>query len=58
MRFARPEIVLAHKAKWRQSKDHTDFDATWPTLGIAARAWLHDKVAALDPEHPWLTQMR
>lgn len=57
VRFARPEIVLAHKAKWRQHRDDVDFDAAWPLLGDRARTWLHGTVATMYPDHPWLSRM-
>ena len=52
VRFARPEVVLAHKAKWRQPKDDLDFDAAWPLLDAAARAWLLADVEE-DLSRPW-----
>jgi hypothetical protein len=57
VRFARPEIVLAHKAKWRQPKDDLDFEATWPQLDRPARSWLQTTVTAMYPAHPWLSHM-
>jgi hypothetical protein len=58
VRFARPEVVLAHKAKWRQPKDDLDFDEVWPLLDDRAKAWLHARVAAMYSDHPWLSRMR
>jgi hypothetical protein len=55
--LARPEIVLAHKARWRQAKDDVDFAATWPLLDRPARSWLQGTVMAMYPGHPWLAQM-
>ncbi len=57
VRFARPEIVLAHKARWCQPKDDLDFDTTWPLLDIRARAWLRTVVTTMYPDHPWLAHM-
>jgi hypothetical protein len=57
VRFARPEIVLAHKARWRQPKDDADFDASWPLLDEAARTWLRATVERLYPDHPWSATM-
>ena len=57
VRFARPEIVLAHKARWRQQKDDEDFDAAWPMLDRHARGWLRDNVTRMYPDHPWLDRM-
>jgi len=57
VRFSRPEVVLAHKAKWRQSKDDLDFDATWPLLNSTARTWLRTTTRTLYPDHTWLAHM-
>ena len=57
VRFARPEVVLAHKAKWRQPKDDLDFDAAWPLLDARARAWLRATVTRMYPGHGWLPRM-
>jgi len=57
VRFARPEVVLAHKAKWRQPKDDLDFDAAWPILDARARAWLRATVLRMYPDHGWLARM-
>ena len=57
VRFARPDVVLAHKAKWRQHKDDVDFDTTWPLLDNGAKAWLHATVTSMYPDHPWLSRM-
>jgi hypothetical protein len=57
VRFARAEIVLAHKAKWRQHKDDLDFDVAWPLLDDRAKSWLHARVTATYPDHPWLSRM-
>ena len=55
--FARPEIVLAHKAKWRHEKDDFDFGTTWPLLDGSAKSWLQTKVANMYPNHSWLPRM-
>jgi hypothetical protein len=57
VRFARAEIVLAHKAKWRQRNDDKDFAATWPLLDEAAQSWLRGTVERMYPSHPWLEAM-
>jgi Aminoglycoside-2''-adenylyltransferase len=57
VRFARPEIVLAHKAKWRQTKDDLDFRTTWPLLDTPARSWLQTTLTSMYPDHPWLSHM-
>ena len=57
VRVARPEIVLAHKARWRQPKDDLDFAATWPLRDAPSRAWLQTTLATMYPGHPWLAEM-
>jgi hypothetical protein len=57
VRFGRPEIVLAHNAKWRPRKDDLDFRATWPLLDNHARSWLQSTVTKMYPDHPWLRHM-
>jgi hypothetical protein len=57
VRVARPEIVLAHKAKWRQPKDDHDFASTWPLLDRPARSWLRTTVTTMYPDHPWRATM-
>jgi hypothetical protein len=57
VRFQRAEIVLAHKARWRQAKDDLDFAAAWPLLDQPARRWLADTVKRMYPGHPWSNAM-
>ncbi len=57
VRFARAEIVLTHKAKWRTPKDDLDFNAAWPLLAEHARSWLRTTVTTMYPDHPWLPDM-
>jgi hypothetical protein len=57
VRFARPEIVLAHKARWRQPKDDADFASSWPLLDEPARHWLRATIERMYPHHPWLHAM-
>ena len=52
VRFARPEVVLAHKAKWRQPKDDLDFDAAWPLLDPCESVASRD--GNEDVSRPWL----
>ncbi len=57
VRFARAEIVLAHKAKWRTPKDDLDFNAAWPLLAENARSWLRTTVTTMYHDHPWPRDM-
>jgi Aminoglycoside-2''-adenylyltransferase len=57
VRFARPEIVLAHKARWRQPKDELDLAAAWPLLSADAQAWLLATLRRMYPGHPWLDRL-
>jgi hypothetical protein len=53
IRFLRPEIALAFKAKLARPKDEHDLAVALPLLDAAARAWLADYLARCEPEHPW-----
>jgi hypothetical protein len=58
IRYLDPEIVLLYKSRnGPRSKDDRDFTLTWPLLEEPARAWLRDKVALLQSDHPWLDRM-
>jgi hypothetical protein len=57
VRFAKPEIVLAHKARWRNPKDDEDFVTTWPRLDELGRRWLREQVERMYPGHEWLGTM-
>ena len=57
VRFEQPEIVLAHKARWRNPKDDEDFIVTWPRLDEPAQRWLHEQVERMYPGHDWLRTM-
>jgi hypothetical protein len=58
-----PELLLFWKATAyhfnprfaeRLAMDEADFRALLPQLAAERRAWLHDAVAILHPDHPWL----
>lgn len=51
--YLRPEIVLLLKARHVRPKDEADFAACLPLLDAAARAWLREALAALEPDSPW-----
>jgi hypothetical protein len=53
IRYLRPEIALAFKAKLARAKDERDFAVTLPLLDEAARAWLADYLARCEPAHSW-----
>ncbi len=57
VRFARPEIVLAHKLRSLEAKNDDDFGTVWPTLDRPARKWLRETAERLYPKHPWLNRM-
>ena len=38
-------------------RDEQDFFALLPTLTEAARGWLHQSIAAVRPQHPWLLDL-
>lgn len=53
VRYLRPEIVLAFKAKLARLKDDQDLDAALPLLDEPAARWLRETVARLHPGHRW-----
>jgi hypothetical protein len=53
IRYLRPEIVLAFKAKLTRPKDERDFAVALPLLDEAARRWLADFLARMEPAHAW-----
>jgi hypothetical protein len=57
VRVLNPEIVLLFKARLDRTKDRRDLTRTLPLLTSEQRAWLHDGVRRLWPEHPWLPQL-
>ncbi len=57
VRYLRPEIALAFKAKRARPKDERDFAAAEPLLGGEARAWLSDYLARCEPEHSWRARL-
>lgn len=57
IRYARPEVVLHHKARLDRPKDRQDLAATWRLLDGTTRRWLLEAVTRLDPDHPWLGRL-
>jgi hypothetical protein len=57
IRYLRPEIVLAMKARWSRSKDDMDLAATLPLLDESRRRWLEETLTKLHPGHRWLAQI-
>lgn len=58
IRYMRPHLVLAHKAKGDRAKDRADLEATLPLLDGEELRWLADWLAARAPEHSWLPLVR
>jgi hypothetical protein len=57
LRYLRPELVLAHKAKHPTAESDADLAATLPLLDRAARTWLRAHLASHHPGHPWRTRL-
>lgn len=57
VRYLRPEIVLAYKARLRRAKDDLDFEATLPLLDAERRAWLRSTLEVTAPGHPWTERL-
>jgi hypothetical protein len=53
IRYLRPEIVLAFKARLNRPKDQRDFAVARSLLDDSARAWLADFLARMEPRHEW-----
>lgn len=53
IRYLRPEIALAFKAKLNRPKDERDFAVALPLLNEAARQWLAEFLARMEPAHAW-----
>lgn len=53
LRYARPEVTLMFKAAQARDKDRRDARVALPLLDAAARGWLRDAVARIDPDHAW-----
>jgi hypothetical protein len=57
IRYLRPEIVLAYKARLRRPKDDPAFEATLPVLSGQQRGWLRQAVTQIVPDHLWLGRL-
>jgi hypothetical protein len=53
--YVRPEICLLFKAKAARDKDRADFDAVLPRMSDAQRAWLHNALKRVHPDHDWIS---
>jgi len=56
--YLRPQIQLLYKARHPRPKDYIDFEHVLRRLSTTERAWLGDALCTVDPNHPWLTQLR
>lgn len=52
--YLAPELQLLYKANRVRAADDADFQRVAPHLDDRARAWLHDALKEIDPDHPWL----
>ena len=55
------QVLLFYKAtayrdsaNYLRRRDHLDFDRLLPRLTKQQRSWLHDAIALVDADHPWL----
>lgn len=58
IRYMTPEMTLAHKARLSRPKDQADLTTVLPLLPSPRRTWLADLIHHLNPNHPWLPQIR
>jgi hypothetical protein len=54
IRYLRPEIVIAMKARWERHKDEIDFAQMLPRLDATQQRWLRETIEQLHPGHSWL----
>jgi hypothetical protein len=54
LRYAKPEVTLMFKAAQARDKDRRDAEVALPLLDPAAKKWLRDAVARIDPDHEWV----
>lgn len=57
IRYLRPELVLAFKARNMVRHDDADLDAALPSMTPAARGVLVEAVRRIDAGHPWLERL-
>ncbi len=57
VRYLRPELVLAFKARNLVRHDDADLEATLPSMTAEARAVLAAAVIRIDAAHPWLERI-
>jgi hypothetical protein len=57
LRYLRPEIVLAYKARLDRRKDEPDFAAALPVLSADQRQWLRRALTEIVPGHRWLERL-
>ncbi len=55
--FLAIEVQLLYKAGPEVPKNEADFVACLPRLSLAQRSWLHEALAATQPDHPWLARL-
>ncbi|MFX4270724.1 nucleotidyltransferase domain-containing protein [Propionibacteriaceae bacterium Y1685] len=54
LRYARPEVTLMFKAAQAREKDRVDARNILPLLDSAAKAWLRETIARVNPDHEWV----
>jgi hypothetical protein len=54
IRYLAPQVQLLYKARAVRVRDQADLDRVAPRLDDAARTWLREALACLDPKHQWL----
>ncbi len=57
IRYLRPELVLAFKARHMVRHDDSDLEAALPSMSPDARARLVEAIARVDADHPWLGRL-
>ena len=57
LRYLRPELVLAHKARLHRFADDADLTAALPKLDDVSRSALRSLVVQEGRDHPWLAEI-
>jgi len=58
LRYQRPEVTLMFKAAQSRPQDRADARVALPLFDDAQRRWLRETVRQIQPEHPWVTELR
>jgi hypothetical protein len=58
IRYLRPELVLAFRARVHERSADRDFETILPLLDAGRRAWLREMLERVQPGDPWIDRLR